>query len=222
MNKFKIFGIILGVLVSASLVLPEGSKAVETTEKPRAGLASKLFNKAAIGTGKVIEILPAQANSSYGIGFKVSKDNKDYTVWTDSKTQCRRNFWGKCEWSEIQVNDTLNVIGKWTDETRTTILAKLIRDHSIQKRNGVFFGEVTQVTSTGWVMKTGRGNETITVSATTKFLDRKEQVISQADILVGHKVRVRGLWDKTNSTITEVTQVKDFNIPAQPKTSTNN
>jgi len=37
-----------------------------------------------------------------------------------------------------------------------------------------------------------------------------------SDIEVGHRVRVKGIWDLTNKTISEVTQIKDFSIPIQP------
>ncbi len=142
------------------------------------------------------------------------KDGKTYTVQTDNTTQFRRLYWGKSALSEIQVNDTVNVIGQWTDSTQATIQAKLVRDISIQKYNGVFFGTVQSLTSSGWVMTTvERGNQTVTVSSSTKFTNRKGQAILQSDIAVGHKVRVHGLWDRKNSTVTEVVAVKDFSLP---------
>ena len=39
--------------------------------------------------------------------------------------------------------------------------------------------------------------------------------MSYTDVQVGHRVRVKGLWDNKLNKITEVTQVKDFTIPAQ-------
>ncbi len=177
----------------------------------RPGLLKDLVKRgrAAIGSGTL--------TAKSGTTLTITKDGKTYTVLTDSKTQFRRHFWGKGALDEMQVGDTINIIGVWTDEAKTTIQARLVRDVSIQKRNGIFFGTVQSVTSTGWVMTTiQRGNQTVTVSSSTKFVDRREQGIAQSAIVVGHKVRVRGLWNKANSTITEVSHVKDFSLPVKP------
>lgn len=173
----------------------------------RPGLFKKFFEKAAIGTGTV--------TVKSGTTLTVSKNGKNITVETDSKTQFRRRFWGKSSLAEISVGDTVNVIGQWKDDSHTTVLATLVRDLSIMKRNGVFFGIITSLNSNGWVMHTKRGDETVTISSSTKLVNRKEVTITQSDIKVGDKVRVKGLWDKKLNTITEVTKVKDFSQPAK-------
>lgn len=179
----------------------------------RPGLLKKTFElkgKAAIGTCTVTGIS--------GTTITCTKDGKTFTVLTDDKTQFRRKFWGKSSLSEIHNGDVVNVIGLWTDDSHTTIQAHLIRDTSIQKRFGVFFGTVTSLTADGWVMDTlRRGSQTVTVGSDTKFVNRREQAITKTDIAVGHRVRVKGLWDSKLSTITEVKQVKDFSLP--PKAS---
>lgn len=171
------------------------------------------FGRAAIGSGKIT----AKTDTT----LTIEKDGKSYTVNMDSKTQLRRRFWGKAELSEFSIGNIVNVIGLWTDDTHTAINAKLVRNVSIQKRFGVFFGEVKSLLSGGWVMSTkseNRADQTVTVSSTTKFENRKGEAITQTDVKVGHKVRVRGLWDRTLNTVTEVTQVKDFNLPLKPTT----
>ena len=119
----------------------------------------------------------------------------------------------------IQPGDTVNVHGKWTDDTCTSFNASVILDMSIQKRFGAFVGTVSSVTASGWTMDTvNRGVQTVTVSSLTKLVNRKNESISQFAIKVGDRVRVKGLWDKANSTITEVAHVKDYSLP--PKTTT--
>lgn len=155
-----------------------------------------------------------------GTTLTVTKEGKTYTVATDSKTQFRRNFWGKSSLNEMQVGDLVNVHGRWTDEAQTTIQAVLVRDMSIQKRFGVFFGTITATSSSGWTMDTiGRGSQTVTVSSETRFVNRRGGTISQSDIAAGHRVRVKGLWNIQNDTITEVTHVKDFSLPLIPTPS---
>ena len=114
----------------------------------------------------------------------------------------------------MQIGDTVHVIGTWEDEAKTTIQAILVRDASIQKRNGVFFGTVATVTGNTITVNTDkRGVQSVTVGKTTKFINKRGQSITQADVVTGHRIRFRGLWDNTNGTVTEVTQIKDFNLP---------
>lgn len=167
--------------------------------------------KAVIGSGK----LTAKSDTT----LTVEKDGKSYTVNFDQNTQLRRRFWGKAELAEFSVGNTVNVIGHWTDDTHTAINAKLIRNLSIQKRWGVFFGEVKSLLGSGWVMTTksdNRADQTVTVTGTTQFKNRNGETITQADVKVGHKVRVRGLWDRSLHTVTEVSDVKDFSLPPVP------
>lgn len=132
------------------------------------------------------------------------------------KTQLRRKFWGKSVISEFSVGDTVNIVGKWTDDTKTVVNAVTIRNESIQKRNGVFFGEVKSLSSGGFVMTTiHRVDETVTIG-TAKITDRKGGTLTGSDIKVGDRVRVRGMWDSNAKTITEVKEVKDFSLPLKP------
>lgn len=146
----------------------------------------------------------------------ITVDNGGVSVKVDiaSNTHFRRKFWGTSDINEISVSDSVNVIGKWVNEGKTEINAVLIRDLSIQKRQGTFFGTVKTITDTGFVMTTiQRGDETVTLDSTSKLINRKDQTIASSDIQVGHRIRVRGLWDSSNFTITEVAEVKDFSLP---------
>ncbi len=202
----KILVISLFVSVVVILGSPSFSYALDRIPATRPGF---VVSKAVIVSGTV--------SSKSATQLVVSKDGKDYTVLFDSHSKFRRKFWGVSSLDEIQVGDSVNVIGKWTDEAQTTIRAIQIRDISIQKRFGVFFGTVTSLTSNSFVMATiNRGNQTVTPGTSTKLIDRRESLILIGDIKVGDRVRVKGLWDKTSSTIIQVTAVKDFSIPVKP------
>ena len=169
---------------------------------------------------KLAAIIAGQVSATNGTTLIVTKDGKTYTVNTDGTTLFKRHFWGKSSLSEISVGDTVNVHGKFTDDAQTTILAKLVRDVSIQKRFGVFFGDILSISGNSIVIKSiNRGNQTVTVSSTTKIVNRREQTIAQTDLQVGHRVRVRGMWDKASKTITEVSHIKDFSLPVQSVSS---
>ncbi len=143
------------------------------------------------------------------------KDGKQYTVKTDAKTQLRRRFWGKIQSvSEFTPGDRLTVIGQWTDDAKTTVLARLIRNTSIQKRTGVFIGTVESKTDGSLVVATiNRGTLTVSGFASAKIINRVGKTIPVGDIAVGHRIRVRGLWDMANKTLTDVAEIKDFSIP---------
>lgn len=215
-QSIKIAGVVfvLGVIsmtpafaVSPRALFREDVRENVATRPGSEGKQFSLKGRAAIGRGT----LTAKNGTTLTV---TGQDGKIYTVNTDGNTQLRRRFWGKGTLDEMNTGDILSIIGQWTDDAHTTILAKLVRDTSIQKRFGVFFGTVTSVTGSGWAMNTiNRGTQTVTITSTTKLINRKGQMIVQSDIVAGHKVRVRGLWDNKSNTITEVTEAKDFSLP---------
>ncbi len=163
---------------------------------------------------KHARIINGEVSAIDGTSLTVEKDGKSYTVNTDSKTKFRRRFWGKSSLPEISVGDKVNVWGRWTDDARTTILARMMRNLSIQKRRGVFFGEVLSLGANSFVMASiNRGNPTVTIDSETQIIARNQSSIVFSDIKIGHRVRVKGLWDKTANAITDVTQIKDFSLP---------
>lgn len=167
--------------------------------------------------GKEIKIVNGTVTAKSGTILTVTSDGKSYTVNIDSNTKFRRHFWGKSSLDEISVGDKVNIWGRFTDEAKTTILAIMIRDTSIMKRHGVFLGDVTAKNADNFIINSKqRGTQTVFFTASTKFIKRNQQTMTYADLQVGHRVRVRGLWDKTLSKITEVIEVKDFSLPPQP------
>jgi hypothetical protein len=149
--------------------------------------------------------------------LSVEKDGKTYTVNVDSNTKIRRRFYGDAAFSDLLVGHEVDIVGKWTDDTKTTILASLIRDISIQKRHGVFIGIVQAISGNDITIKTvNRGIQKATVTSSTVYVNRMQQKINLSDIAVGHRIRVKGMWDNTFNTITDVTHVKDFTLPLRP------
>ncbi len=169
---------------------------------------------------KVGHLINAEITAINGSSLTVVKDGKTYIVNTSSQTKFLRHFWGKSETNEFSVGNKVNVWGKWADEGQTTIDARMIRNLSIMKRHGVFMGEIISATAGSFVLKSlNRGDQTVLYGSTTKFVNRKEQTIAASELKVGDKVRVKGLWDKSNNKITEVSQVKDFSLPERVKVS---
>lgn len=166
-------------------------------------------------------LLYAKLESISGPTLTVSKDGKTYTVNTDTKTRLKRKFFGNAVLSEMQQGDILNVHGFWTDENKTAVNAVFIRDISIQKRFGAFVGTIKSKLTTGFILSTiARGEQTVIVNTKTRYVNRLGRTIDSSEFAVGQRVRVRGLWNNTNNTITEVTNVKNFDLPAKKPTTT--
>lgn len=130
-------------------------------------------------------------------------DGKVVTV--SSLTKFIRRFGGSSSLAEVSVGDKVSVIGN----------AKVIRNWSVQKRKGAFVGTIQAMTATGFTLQSlNRGVQVVTINALTRYVDRKEQVINFSNLAVGHKIRVKGLWDNKLNIITEVSQVKDYSRPS--------
>lgn len=144
----------------------------------------------------------------------LGEDGKNYKVNIISETRLIRRFGGESRLDEFSIGNEVNVFGKFIDENQTTIDAKLIRNISIQKRWGVFFGKVTVKNSDNFIIKTiERGEQTVYLGVKTKFLNHKKEVINYNDLQIGNRVRVKGIWDRSLNKITEVEEVRVFPIP---------
>jgi len=162
-------------------------------------------------SGKITEI-----GGNY-IKVSDNKEGKTYQVNITEKTKLRRRFWGKSDLKEFAVGDEVNVIGRFSDEAKTTIDAVLIRNLSIQKRWGVFFGEVLSKEGNFLTIKTiNRGELKVYWTDDTKIVNRREESISLNNIEVGHRVRVKGVWDRALREIKEADEIKDFSLPPTP------
>jgi len=149
--------------------------------------------------------------------FSIEDRSKIYQVNIDQKTQLRRHFWGKSSLSEFLVGHEVYVIGRYIDEKQSTIQAILIRNQSIQKRWGVFFGYVLSNEGNILVIKTVKYDEIkVYVDKNTRLINIREELISLDKIKIGHRVRVKGVWDKNLNEIRKTEEIKDFYLPKQP------
>lgn len=220
---FSIISFVLSTVPSYAFSLPLGGvrqelrKEIKEDKKEIRNDAKELKNdtKDLIKLNRGAKILSGTVTAKDGSNLTVEKDGKKYTVQTDGNTQFRRHFWGNSSLSEIAIGDKVNIYGKFTDDQETTILARLIRDVSIMKRFGAFIGSVGDLSGTAFTLNTvARGAQKVTLNDSTKCVNRKEETITcSSDLQNGHRVRVKGMWNKTNSTITEVTHLKDYSLP---------
>lgn len=145
--------------------------------------------------------------------FSLSGEDGTFQVNITDKTKILRKFGGKSSLSEYSDGDEVVVFGKFTDDTKLIIDAKTIRNNSIQKRRGAFFGTVLTKGTDSFTIQTLKLSIQTVYFGSAKFVKRNEEAMTYADLKLGHRVRVKGVWDKTLNEIREVNQIKDFSIP---------
>lgn len=192
--------LILAILLLTVVIVPTPAFAVEP--RKMATSTAELLRQKAVVT-KINGTVSAIGATSITVGNTV--------VNVSATTRLLRKYGALAKLSEFTVGDQVMVRGN------------VIRDLSIQKRRGVFVGNVTALTGTGFVLTPEkRPAQTVGVNLLTKYVDHGEKTISLSALKVGDKVMVKGLWDNKLNTITEVTFVRDYSLPLKaPKTATN-
>lgn len=205
-KSLLLIGFLVGLAsISSVAVLAADSANDGRAANPVAKMMKKFNKRAVIGSG----ILGSKNGTTLTVSPKSGQPA--VTVNTDTNTKFFRKFGAKSSLDELTLGDKLNVIGTWTDSTKTTIQATYVRDDSIQKRNGQFSGTVKSLLDGGFVLTpVKRVDQTVTVSSTTKLVGRKNKTIALTDIQVGDRVYVAGVWDSAANTLTEVTLVRDY------------
>jgi ribosomal protein L21E len=209
---------ILTIIILFVFVCTKPVFALETTNtnKPQ-GLERKELNKKnrLILSGTIVSL------TTDSLTLQVNKNEltgKTVIVNINTQTKLLRKFGGKSSLSEFTPNDEIQAAGKWTDDAKTILTANLIRNLSIQKRFGAFIGTIKNLGENSFVLQSkNRGEQKVIITDTTKIVNRKMQALKFSDLMPEHRVRVKGLWNNKNNTITEVVQIKDFDLP--PKTT---
>lgn len=217
--------LIISLALMLSLSVAEVASAQSTTglkmqqlhqQQAATGKSMLQDNKASSSADKQnrANIMNVALTAINGTTLSVIKNAKTYTVTVDATTILKRRFGGPSTLTEFSVGNTLDVRGTYTDGTKTAVAATFIKNRSIMKRRGTFIGDVVSKDGNTIVIRSvHRGNQSITVDPTTKYVNRKQLSISLTDVVVGHRIRVKGMWDKSSNTITEVSQLKDFTLP---------
>lgn len=139
-----------------------------------------------------------KVTSINGNSIVILANKNSYTVDVTNAKLLRR-LGGAMNLSDIQVNDRLNVVGT---RSGTNITASSVRNLSLQTHHGTFVGTVDSVGTDSFVLKSmKRGNQTINTNSSTNYRHngKSEQF---SDIVVGAKVTVSGVWDRSNSNVT--------------------
>lgn len=192
----------------------------EEVQERKEGLMDKVKNFVKKNLRFSARIMGTIASISTDLMTVTGDNGKTYTINITEDTKLMRKFGGEAELTEFAVGNEVNVFGKFTDESQLTIDARLIRNLSIQKRWGVFFGEVTSMGADSFVIKTiQRGDLTVDYDEETEFENHKKESINPEDLEVGMRVRVKGVWDMSLDKIVDTDEVRVFPKSNKPSDS---
>lgn len=171
-------------LVMAGLLLPAMAQADSTTTE---------------GTLMALSGTTAPATMTIQSGVTT------YTVNVAADTKLVRKYNGESSLEEFAVGDMVAVKG---EVTGTTIVATRIRNLTIQRRGGLFNGTIVSLNATDKTFVLDPtdhayrrlANQTVTTTAASKFYIG-EKAAAFSDLAVGMKVKVIGLWRKTQNTV---------------------
>jgi hypothetical protein len=142
--------------------------------------------------------------------FVVNFSGSDFTVVATGTTSIVRNFGAKADFSEIMAGDFVNIKGTYDPADASRILAKNIKDTSIQLYRGTFRGKVVSVDTDGKkfvLAPVRRSEQTVMVLDTTVF-KKAGALAAFSDLASGTNAVVRGTWNKTHSLVYNTTLVK--------------
>ena len=149
---------------------------------------------------KVTAVNPTSVNASFSWGSYTLNG----VITTDGSTNIIRKYGGRGTLAEFSVGDILSVQGILVPgQSQPTILARIIKNWSVQKKNATLTGTVGSIDAVNskFVLNTGnQGAQTVSVSSST-MIKRGDVAGTFADIAVNQKVAVKGLWDNNLNTI---------------------
>ncbi|MCL5090763.1 MAG: hypothetical protein M1514_02000 [Patescibacteria group bacterium] len=152
---------------------------------------------------------------------KVKTNGQEIILKITDETEILRKFGGKSSLSELKAGHQVTARGTWV-EKGVTLETKVLRDLSIEKRKGTFWGKVKSIDNTqkSLVLDTGRGLMTVFVNEATKIVDLREKVVNFLDLAINHRLRVTGIWDTKFNQIEETQLIKDWSLPLKTPTAT--
>ncbi len=145
-----------------------------------------------------LSIWTGTVSSVSGNTFTLAANNgATYTV-DASAAKTHRRFGAIMQVADLQPGDSVVVKGM---ADGSNIKAQVIRDTSLQAKNGVFSGKVAAINGSSFTVQSGaRGSQTVNTDSATVF-KKNGQAAQLSDVVVGSQVRVTGVWDKANNNI---------------------
>jgi hypothetical protein len=144
----------------------------------------------------------------------VNTGSQQFDVEVDDQSKVLSKYYSKIDHKDLKSGDQISIWGKWIDEAKTVIQAKLVRDLSQEIRKGVVNGIFTRVSDTQFTVTKANGKIfKITIDTNTKIMNRKGDIISYNNIKNNDHLAVTGLVDHSKLTVTNTSKVRDLDLP---------
>lgn len=203
MSKNKVLTAVAGGVVAMAIMV--SLAAAQTGENEKKGENGALSAKMSVMinasgraqlNGTVVSVASTSVVvKSWGGNWTVDTSGPDVKIL--------RRFGGASNLAEFVAGDYVSVLGTVSDSATWTIVAKNVRDMSIQARNASFTGTISNLNGNSFTLSTkGRGNVAVTLAADAKISIVGSTSTGAAALANGMTVGVSGVWDRTQSTVT--------------------
>jgi len=161
-----------------------------------------------------VKILESPTLRAGDVNNLIGLPGEEKTINVTENTRLVRRYMGRTDLTEFLVGDKLMIVGRAGDDG--TIEAKLIKDNNIFKTSSLGkAGVITSIDAANnkfqveWLGKT----ITVAVTANTKIIKGENSAATINDLVVGDKIRGRGTYSTTTSTLTADTIVVVNSLP---------
>ena len=189
----------------ASLVLPAATFAKEnsnkkekrdqtTSEKTKEDPKTKKSDE----TKKNSKDLAGSVVSISGNTISLNSNGTTYSV-DASSAKIMSKYGLKLQIFDVKTGDNISVQGKVDG---TNVSAKTIRDLSIQTASNVSSGKVTAINGTSFTLQINKKNSRTINTNNSTVITKNGQPAQFSNIAVGSTVKVSGIFDKSNNTVT--------------------
>lgn len=217
LSGFAVFAIIvLGLMFSFSSVVRADNDNKHERDKKEIHAAGSTLEVHISDNGKVL-VRGAKVASVSGSNVMATTSwgasSISWTVNTSANTEMVRRYGGKLALSEISVGDFISFQGDLAQGSSGFVVnAKVVKNWSVQKVRSDSFGSVSSINATAqsFALLVGgeRGTITVNVLSSASIMKGDAKAVF-ADIKVGDKVRVNGLYNNLTK-ILEAEKVKIY------------
>lgn len=210
--------VVVSSLLSFNLALAKNEDRPEKEKEVKNLWAPGQFKKLGItpaGDGVHGE-LKSLASTTVPTTLTVTIKEQDWSVSVNGDTKLYRRYGAAAQLSEFMIGDQLAIKGTITSSsTPLAMTAQVIKNLSIEKKNGTFNGKILSLsaTSTSFIIEPkARQQQTINVTSNTKYLWGKKTA-SRSDLAIGQQVIVKGVWDRqSNNVLADSVTIKIINV----------
>lgn len=144
----------------------------------------------------------------------VSKDNEQFDIEVDGQAKVLSKYYAKIEPKDLKRGDLISIWGKWVDQAKTKIQAKLVRDLSQEIRKGLINGTFKNTDDAHFTVTRANGKEyKVALGNDTVIINRKGQTIVYTDLKDGDHLAVSGFLNPSNLTMAKTLKIRDLSLP---------